>query len=63
MPSYFCPGCGEWGCNGECDADYESVCPFCGEWDCDRSGYNCLDEHYQTYNEQPVPVRHRKGEA
>lgn len=55
MPTDFCPYCGEWGCDGECEADGDQdICEFCGEWWCDGSGYNCLDEYYQTYNEGQI---------
>ena len=56
--SELCSGCGEVGCGSECvyGNDYyddpNRPCEFCGDMNCDGTGYNCPDEHYQTYNVQ-----------
>jgi hypothetical protein len=49
-----CPdedGCTSFGCQDYCEGP-DIPCRFCGDLDCDGSGYNCADDHYQTYNEQ-----------
>lgn len=51
MDEDFCVVCGGSDCKSCSEDPYSAPCGFCGDVDCDGTGYNCLDDFYDTYNE------------